>query len=1547
MSRRRLVAIMSASIILFLGLVVVAMVVAITQTPFGRERVRDYVMARLKSSLGKRGSLYVGTIGGNLFTGIEIDSLELRDEEDSLFVATGPVSLRFDPRDVVDKRLRISYLEVVRPFVNLRRHADRSWNFKHIFPSSPSKPAQSLVERARRAQETRFGDLITIDSAVIRGGTVVLTEPWQPPDSLEGARRDSAVKVALASDEHEIRRSSEGLKQTRRWTHLELRSPGVRIADPTTPGRLVQIGRLSVTENDPPFRFRNAQGEVRIMGDSVWFELARFALPGSAGSAKGKVWWGGDDPTRYDVHVVGDTVSLSDVDWIHPGIPRNGGGQLNLTIRNSDKDLHVLEYAISDMDVRSTGSHLRGDLTFGVGGPVLVVKDVALDLSPMDFDLLRSFNGGDFPVDWQGTFTGHVHGRGGPINRWIVDDAHLVFRDAHVPGAVSEITARGGLDILFPSLAKFRDLHVNARTVDLRTPRYLFPDFPRLAGTISGTATLDSIWTDVRFHDADLTHHDGPGLPSHFTGSGRVTYGEEAIAFDVDMLASPLSLTTLARSYPMLELRGPYEGSIRAQGTLGDMGLALSLAGAGGQMTVDGRFDFAEPGYAARGTGSVAGLDARTLLERPELPPSWLTGSYSMDVVGDSLPNLAGSAIFDLDSAHVDSLDVGRSTAALSFGGGRMSVDTLRLATTAANIEASGGLGLAKGVVDTLHFTVAVDSLGGLRPYLLPGTGGRSAVVADAGLSFFSDDTAAAPSAEELQRAIADSLAGRLESRGTLVGSIADLEARGSLAGRGLFAAGNSARALSGDYRFGGLPHDSRGSLKLELDSLLVGSVRLDTVKSVLEMRNRSSGALGVEISSSDPLGSFRGGTRASFERMGDSLVVALDSAGLSVADAEWALAGPAHAVLDTNGVWLDSLVLRSSTGGMLALRGDFPERDSLRATFVADSVPLAHLGALAQSTDSLRGFASFSALLSGVREWPVLHLDGRFAGLRYGDLRFPFFTVRGEYRDRRLASELAVYRNGRTALEAEANLPVNLALARVPQRLLDDSLSGRVVADSVDLAIIEAVAPQFDDVRGAASTHLTIGGTWEHPYLSGDFQIRNGIMGVPDGGITLRDVNADIAFLPDSVKIQRLSMASGSQSNSQLSLTGSIAVPDYSDRRTLGFDLSMHARSFEAVDRKSLARIEISGALQLGGTFERPILGGTMTIDRGTLYISDISQKQVVNLNDPEFYNIVDTSLVANRGLLEALPPDLDSAISNLRVPSLDVRIGDDVWLRSQEANIKLAGNVDISKQGNQRLESGTLRVSRGTYRLDLGVVQRTFQVDSGYVTFYGDPNIPAELDVRATYTVRQASRESGQDVKIVAHIGGTLAQPRLELSSEERIPLSNTEILSYLVFGQPSFVSASNDDSSLRPVAAALLPSMGAVLERALADQISFIDYVQVQTGGTGEQFSGQGYSTAANVLSGTRIGVGKQVGERTFLTVNAGLCGLGGLGGSQATGASFEKALGVTIEHRLNDGFSVQASMEPSSAALQCRPGLGASDIGNRPPQYGFDIFREWSF
>ena len=91
------------------------------------------------------------------------------------------------------------------------------------------------------------------------------------------------------------------------------------------------------------------------------------------------------------------------------------------------------------MDVRTVKSRLIGDMTFETGGPVLSVHDVKLHADPVDFDLLRTLNGKPFPADWQGKLTGNVTARGGPLTHFFVDDANVVFRDEHVPGAVSHV----------------------------------------------------------------------------------------------------------------------------------------------------------------------------------------------------------------------------------------------------------------------------------------------------------------------------------------------------------------------------------------------------------------------------------------------------------------------------------------------------------------------------------------------------------------------------------------------------------------------------------------------------------------------------------------------------------------------------------------------------------------------------------------------------------------------------------------------------------------------------------------------------------------------------------------------------------------------------------------------------------------------------------------------------------------------------------------------------------------------------------------------------
>ena len=151
-----------------------------------------------------QGSLHVGRIHGSLLTGVRIDSLEIRGPDDSLFVATGPVTVEYDPRDLLDRRLLLRHVRVERPVVHLRRYDDGTWNFRRIFPPGP--PSAPRVPRQRG-----FGDFVVMDSATVVGGQFLLTMPWRPADSLRGARLDSAIAYNLGREEAEIHNRADSL----------------------------------------------------------------------------------------------------------------------------------------------------------------------------------------------------------------------------------------------------------------------------------------------------------------------------------------------------------------------------------------------------------------------------------------------------------------------------------------------------------------------------------------------------------------------------------------------------------------------------------------------------------------------------------------------------------------------------------------------------------------------------------------------------------------------------------------------------------------------------------------------------------------------------------------------------------------------------------------------------------------------------------------------------------------------------------------------------------------------------------------------------------------------------------------------------------------------------------------------------------------------------------------------------------------------------------------------------------------------------------------
>src|SRR5439155_7968843 len=113
--------------------------------------------------------------------------------------------------------------------------------------------------------------------------------------------------------------------------------------------------------------------------------------------------------------------------------------------------------------------------------------------------------------------------------------------------------------------------------------------------------------------------------------------------------------------------------------------------------------------------------------------------------------------------------------------------------------------------------------------------------------------------------------------------------------------------------------------------------------------------------------------------------------------------------------------------------------------------------------------------------------------------------------------------------------------------------------------------------------------------------------------------------------------------------------------------------------------------------------------------------------------------------------------------------------------------GNRELGDSLRLALE-GILTAERGTYKLDLAPapVQREFAVQNGSIAFNGSAELNPYLDINATHDVKRAAQP---DLVITVHIVGPLSpHPAIELTSNEPY-LSTSDLISYLVTGQPTY--------------------------------------------------------------------------------------------------------------------------------------------------------------
>jgi translocation and assembly module TamB len=321
-------------------------------------------------------------------------------------------------------------------------------------------------------------------------------------------------------------------------------------------------------------------------------------------------------------------------------------------------------------------------------------------------------------------------------------------------------------------------------------------------------------------------------------------------------------------------------------------------------------------------------------------------------------------------------------------------------------------------------------------------------------------------------------------------------------------------------------------------------------------------------------------------------------------------------------------------------------------------------------------------------------------------------------------------------------------------------------------------------------------------------------------------------------------------------------------------------------------------------------------------LYFADLVTKRIIDLEDPTIADLVDTTLLRSQNLSIGAKFQ-NRFLDSLSIENLRVLLGSDVWLRSNEANIQLGGEVQLSKATKTYTPSGTLDALRGSYTLRIGPITRDFTVERGSVRYFGDLN--AGLDIRATHVVRAVR---GEEIPVIANISGTLYAPKVNLESTFNPPISETDLVSYLVTGYPANEAARLGQSNALQTGLSYFSSaLSSELERALIQDLGVpLDLIEIRPG----------VARGRGAQSLTQLAAGWQLGSKTFLTLNAGFC-------PENLGQFSYNNLGASLEFRFSREWSLQTSVEPTLQS--CRRDFGITTTNTY--QIGSDIRWEREF
>lgn len=1535
MLRRLLRLLVVLSVVAILGVVFVW---TLTNTNVGRRRSLGYLVDILQGQT--HGIVRVGELHGNLLSGGTLVRVSITDSAGHPFLTADSISGRYVLQTFFSQRLDFSDVVLYHPDLVAARLPGGEWNYRILWPVPPTRAPGDTTHG--------WGDWVRLKNVRVVNGSVTVRSPWEPRPGVSARVRDSIVADVLSAGSRlYVTRVPGGFQKVVTVERLSATAPFVRWADPAYPTRFLQVSALATDAfpfRPPAAHIIGLTGNFDFNDDSLWWKGAAVRLPHSALSGDG-VYNLNNGDMRLGVNA--NPATFNDFKWLYPHLPDSGGGTFVLaqTWKGATQD-----YVIRRANVTTGRTHLIGDVGVTIADTVFF-HDANVRFTGVTTRLLEELSPG-FKLPRQGVLAGRAQFAGTAkqlrlVSSDITFDAYNRGHSRILASGIAGFVQQGQKVVVSAS-----DLHVRVDPLQIDLVKLIFPTLP-VGGTLTGVATLNgSGASQLRFTGIDIVHQDGKNV-SHAVGTASAhTVGRQTL--DLDIEARPVALAELTKFAPSLPLKGYASGPIHAHGPIDAMRVDVrgNVQG-GGQIAIRGTVDFLskELGYDVVADATALNL-SRVMVNGPVTS---LVGSGRARGRGFIPATMSSDVALQLVASSVDTIGVDSVLVRAQIARGMATIERAHVVGAGTKIDVAGQLGMDTKHAGTLTYSVAIDSLATLARYI-PGGNQADTIpfmprprTAFEALLKARADSARVAQETEVKRAIAHAppvqlrvptdtpraiprnlLAGAVSAKGSIAGSIDRFSLRGDATAKGLIVRGNAARHLSATYAW----TDARTK-----SSTFEADLKADTVSAFGFAFDSLAGTVKYLAPSGSVALRVRQGDLRTYSLDGDFTIdkarsdLRLADVNLHFDSTTWRSTHPSVIHWGTQGIEVVNFELRNGLRRRIYANGLLPTNGVANFDLEVTDFAVENVAELLQSDLPVTGRLDLSAHVTGTAEDPRIAGALDFVHGTYNATPVPELHGTFSYANRELTTNArAADSTGKLVASLNGTVPIDLRLSGVTgSRVLDLPIHATFGSDSLPLSLIPQFTSLVTDVAGTARGTVTATGTLQRPGLTGNVVLNDIQFRLTSTGTFMQHVNGSVRMIRDTVFVDSVAGVA----NGPVRLAGLVAVGNW---REPAFDLTLDATDAQLLNNDR-GDVHATANLRLTGAFGSPYASGQVTVVHGVLYIPDSRGKKIIGAGDPSLFSVIDTSVAMQRELF----PAESRLFKNLRV-DVDLLVQRGTWVRSRDANVEIFtdGPMQVHALGDALTLTGALDTDRGEYTF----LSKRFQIKRGTALFIGTPDLNPTLQITAEYQVKQPTGVT--NIRVV--IGGTVETPRISLESDAQPALSQSDLLSYLAFGQSSAnllqfnqTSLGGQQGNLLSVAGSRLAgiALGVSLDeiKGSAARSLGVDVFNITPGDIPVSQSQGGFN---QFLKGTEIEAGRYVNPSTFVSVitTPGIFACGG-GRSQNSSCTI---LGASFTQRTSKGYRFEVTLSPR---YLLDPPTLVGQTYRSSAQLGAFVIREWRF